>query len=214
LSKLVPNTHLIITASNTTKQQQQQQQQQQHQTNNNTTTTKQQQTTGITAFRRLRKTDSNRLARACGATICHRTDELRASDVGGRCGLMEVRKLGDEYFVFFEKCKVRLCCCCCVFLSLSLLLSLSLSLSLSLVITLTTTTQRQDPQACTLLLRGASKDVLNELERNLHDALAVAKTLIRSPKIVPGGGAAEMSASVAVAAKVCCCCCCCCCYSL
>ena len=44
--------------------------------------------------------------------------------------------------------------------------------------------------------------MLNELERNLHDALAVTKTLMRSPKILPGGGAAEMSASVAVAKKV------------
>jgi hypothetical protein len=26
----------------------------------------------------------------------------------------------------------------------------------------------QDPKACTIVLRGASKDVLNEVERNLH----------------------------------------------
>lgn len=31
----------------------------------------------------------------------------------------------------------------------------------------------QDPKACTVLLRGASKDVLNEIERNLQDALQV-----------------------------------------
>ena len=30
-----------------------------------------------------------------------------------------------------------------------------------------------DPKACTVLLRGASKDVLNEIERNLQDALQV-----------------------------------------
>jgi len=41
-------------------------------------------------------------------------------------------------------------------------------------------------------LRGASKDVLNEMERNLHDCLAVAKNLFVKPMIVPGGGAIEM----------------------
>ena len=39
---------------------------------------------GISAIRRLRKTDNNRIARACGATIVHRTDELRESDIGTR----------------------------------------------------------------------------------------------------------------------------------
>lgn len=48
------------------------------------------------------------------------------------------------------------------------------------------------PLACTILLRGASKDVLNEMERNLHDCLAVAKNLFINPRIVPGGGAVEM----------------------
>lgn len=39
---------------------------------------------GISAIRRLRKTDNNRIARATGATICHRTEELRESDIGTR----------------------------------------------------------------------------------------------------------------------------------
>lgn len=42
------------------------------------------------------------------------------------------------------------------------------------------------------MLRGASKDVLNEMERNLHDCLAVAKNIFVNPRIVPGGGAIEM----------------------
>jgi T-complex protein 1 subunit gamma len=44
-------------------------------------------------------------------------------------------------------------------------------------------------------LRGGSKDVLNEIERNLQDALAVAKNLAVKPTLVPGGGAAEMELS-------------------
>jgi T-complex protein 1 subunit gamma len=50
----------------------------------------------------------------------------------------------------------------------------------------------KDPKACTILLRGGSKDTLNELERNLHDAMAVAKNVVNSPVLVPGGGAIEM----------------------
>ncbi len=50
----------------------------------------------ITAFRRVKKTDNNRIARAVGATIVNRPDEIQESDVGKGCGLFEVRKIGDE----------------------------------------------------------------------------------------------------------------------
>uniref|UniRef100_A0A8D8XBM1 T-complex protein 1 subunit gamma n=1 Tax=Cacopsylla melanoneura TaxID=428564 RepID=A0A8D8XBM1_9HEMI len=102
----------------------------------------------ITALRRVRKSDNNRIARACGATIVNRTDELREQDVGTGAGLFEIKKLGDEYFCFITEC--------------------------------------QDPKACTILLRGASKDMLNETERNLQDALHVARNIMLEPKLVPG----------------------------
>lgn len=53
-------------------------------------------------------------------------------------------------------------------------------------------TECKDPHACSILLRGASKDVLNEIERNLHDAMGVARNVMVNPKLVPGGGAVEM----------------------
>lgn len=53
-------------------------------------------------------------------------------------------------------------------------------------------TECKKPKACSIILRGASKDVLNEIERNLHDALGVARNVIQNPKLVPGGGALEM----------------------
>lgn len=53
-------------------------------------------------------------------------------------------------------------------------------------------TECKSPKACTIMLRGASKDVLNEIERNLHDALGVARNVMLNPKLVPGGGAVEM----------------------
>lgn len=43
------------------------------------------------------------------------------------------------------------------------------------------------------MLRGASKDILNETERNLQDALQVARNIMLSPRLVPGGGAIEMA---------------------
>lgn len=118
----------------------------------------------ITAFRRLRKTDNNRVARAVGATIVSRPDEIQESDIGTGCGLFEVRKIGDEYFAFLEKCA--------------------------------------DPKACTVLLRGGSKDVLNEIERNLQDAMQVVRNVVYDPKLVPGGGATELAIATAITKSV------------
>ncbi|KAI0163065.1 T-complex protein 1 [Pestalotiopsis sp. NC0098] len=112
----------------------------------------------ITALRRVRKTDNNRIARATGATIVNRVDDLQDSDVGTQCGLFEIEKIGDEYFTFLTKC--------------------------------------QDPKACTVLLRGPSKDILNEIERNLQDAMGVARNVMFQPRLSPGGGATEMAVSV------------------
>lgn len=53
-------------------------------------------------------------------------------------------------------------------------------------------TECENPNACSIILRGASKDVLNEIERNLHDAMGVARNVVLNPKLVPGGGALEM----------------------
>lgn len=50
----------------------------------------------VTVLRRVRKSDNNRIARAVGATIVNRVEDLRDSDVGTECGLFHVEKLGDE----------------------------------------------------------------------------------------------------------------------
>ncbi|XP_014260048.1 T-complex protein 1 subunit gamma [Cimex lectularius] len=53
-------------------------------------------------------------------------------------------------------------------------------------------TKCKNAKACTILLRGPSKDVLNEVERNLNDALNVIRCISHESKVVPGGGAIEM----------------------
>ncbi len=52
-----------------------------------------------------------------------------------------------------------------------------------------------------MLLRGANKDVLNEVERNLMDAMNVARNILMEPRLVPGGGAVEMALSQALQNK-------------
>lgn len=51
------------------------------------------------------------------------------------------------------------------------------------------------------MLRGASKDVLNEVERNLADAMGVARNIVLEPRLVPGGGAVEMALSRGLAGE-------------
>ncbi|KAK7857812.1 t-complex protein 1 subunit gamma [Quercus suber] len=105
---------------------------------------------GVSAIRRLRKTDNNRIARACGAVIVNRPDELQESDVGTGAGLFEVKKIGDEFFAYIVDCK--------------------------------------DPRACTVLLRGAR-------------CYGCCKKHNQEPKLVPGGGAAELTVSAALKQK-------------
>ena len=50
----------------------------------------------ITTIRRVRKSDNNRIARAVGATIVNRVEDLRDADVGTECGMFHIEKLGDE----------------------------------------------------------------------------------------------------------------------
>ncbi|MCY3854305.1 MAG: thermosome subunit beta [Thaumarchaeota archaeon] len=47
------------------------------------------------------------------------------------------------------------------------------------------------PQSVTLLLRGGSQRIVDEVDRSMHDALMVVKDVIEKPAIVAGGGATE-----------------------
>jgi len=59
----------------------------------------------------------------------------------------------------------------------------------------------KEPKACSIILRGATKDVLNEMERNLTDAMCVGRNIYANPKLIPGGGAFEMEVSARLSEK-------------
>lgn len=52
--------------------------------------------------------------------------------------------------------------------------------------------------ACTIVLRGATEQLLDEAERSLHDALAVLSQTVLEPRTTLGGGCAEMLMAKAV----------------
>jgi len=59
----------------------------------------------------------------------------------------------------------------------------------------------KEPKACSIVLRGATKDVLNEMDRNLTDAMCVGRNIYANPKLIPGGGAFEMEVSARLSEK-------------
>lgn len=113
----------------------------------------------ITAIRRVKKSDSIRLAKATGATVMNRLEDLECRHLG-RAGLFEYTKINKENY-----CKISKCA---------------------------------NPHAVSVILRGASKDLLAELERNFMDAVKVAKNILAIPSLVPGGGSSEMAMSLAL----------------
>ena len=54
------------------------------------------------------------------------------------------------------------------------------------------------PKSVTLLLRGGSQRVVDEVERSVHDSLMVVKDVIEKPQIVAGGGAPETYAATKI----------------
>jgi len=56
-------------------------------------------------------------------------------------------------------------------------------------------------KAVTIFIRGASKMVVAEAERSLHDALCVIRNLVRDNRVTYGGGASEIALSLAIHEK-------------
>ena len=103
----------------------------------------------IFAVRRVKKSDMDKLAKATGATVVTKIEELEADELGC-ASLIEVRKLGDDDMTFITGCK--------------------------------------NPKAVSLLLKGGTEHVIDEVERSLDDAMSVVAVAIEDGKILTGGG--------------------------
>jgi len=55
---------------------------------------------------------------------------------------------------------------------------------------MTFVTDCKNPKAVSILIRGSTEHVVDELERGMHDALFVVKVALEDGKMTPGGGAA------------------------
>ncbi|HLE47552.1 MAG TPA: thermosome subunit beta, partial [Candidatus Thermoplasmatota archaeon] len=62
----------------------------------------------------------------------------------------------------------------------------------------TIVTECKNPKAVSILLRGGTEHVVDELERALHDALSVVGVAIEDGKLLPGGGAYQTEVALAL----------------
>jgi len=53
-------------------------------------------------------------------------------------------------------------------------------------------------EACTIVLRGATQQILDEADRSVHDALCVLTQTVKEPRVVYGGGCCEVIMASAI----------------
>ncbi len=54
----------------------------------------------------------------------------------------------------------------------------------------------RNPKSVSIIIRGGSEHLIDELERAMHDALMVVSDVVKDKKVVPGGGAPEIELSL------------------
>ena len=107
----------------------------------------------IFAARRAKKSDIEKLAKATGAKVISKLDDLSKDDIG-KAGLVDERKIGDDRMTFVTGC--------------------------------------EDAKAVSILIRGGTEHVVDEMERSIHDALSVISAAVEDGRISTGGGSAAM----------------------
>jgi len=103
----------------------------------------------IYAVRRVKKSDMEKLAKATGANLVTKLDDLKASDLGD-AALVEEKKIADDRMTFVTGCK--------------------------------------NPKAVSVLIRGGTEHVIDEIDRSLNDAISVVSVAFEDGKLVTGGG--------------------------
>ena len=103
----------------------------------------------IYAVRRVKKSDMEKLAKATGAELVTKLDDLTSKDLG-TARLIEERKIADDKMTFVTGCK--------------------------------------NPKAVSILIRGGTEHVVDEIDRSLNDAISVVSVAFEDGKIVTGGG--------------------------
>jgi thermosome len=108
---------------------------------------------GIYAVRRVKKSDMEKLAKATGANLVTKLDDLKAEDLG-TANLVEEKKIADDRMTFVTGCK--------------------------------------NPKAVSILIRGGTEHVVDEIDRSLNDAISVVSLAYEDGKLVTGGGSAAI----------------------
>ncbi len=108
---------------------------------------------GIMAYRRVAKSDIEKLSRAVSAKVVSSIQEIKSEDLGF-AEIVEQIKRGDEIMTYVKGCK--------------------------------------NPRAVTLVLKGSTDHVLDEIERAVKDGMGDVSAAIKDGRVVSGGGAVEM----------------------
>jgi len=108
---------------------------------------------GVMAYRRVAKSDMEKMARATSGKIVSSLQEIRKEDLGF-AAVVEQVKNSEDTMTYVRGCK--------------------------------------NPKSVTLLLRGSTDHVLDEVERAVRDGLGDVSAAFKDGKVVSGGGAVEM----------------------
>ena len=108
---------------------------------------------GIMAYKRVKKSDMERIQKATGAKLLTDINDLN-EDVLGSAGKIYVKKIFDHKLTFIEEC--------------------------------------DNPKATSIVLRGSTRYVTEQINRALDDALGVVAATIEDGKVLVGGGACEI----------------------